>query len=395
MWRYSGKEEGVMKKSLFWMALIVICTVIGMSQAVPVCAEVNMSEGKWETTMEMTMEGMPFKMPPTKSTQCITRENAVPKASEKESNCKIIDQKITGNTVSWKVKCVEKDMTTEGEGEITYSGASYSGAMLTRMTDKSGKIQSVKMKLAGKRVGECSEADKKDKDKYKTQLDQAKTAQHGLEEKTRRAEELAKLTVPDAGPGACLLSNPAGCEAQFGKLNLQEGQWEMSEEGTSTVKESASPKVTKGKSSRKESSKPFYAPASLSTSTKCLSDKEALSYTQEQGCVKENKRSSDRVTWSAQCTYSGTTTEEKGAITYSGTSYDGVKIRKMSTQGGETTTITKLSGRRTGDGNCIRAAVQRDSTSKKRGQSQEQKSVDAEGEKSPNPVKTFKKLFGL
>ena len=28
-------------------------------------AGVNMQEGNWETTVEMTMEGLPFPMPPT------------------------------------------------------------------------------------------------------------------------------------------------------------------------------------------------------------------------------------------------------------------------------------------------------------------------------------------
>ena len=77
---------------------------------------VDMSEGKWEHTVELQMDGMP-NMPFT-TTQCMTKENLGPC----ERNCTIDEEKVTGNKIMWKKKCIEKDSVTESEGEITYDG---------------------------------------------------------------------------------------------------------------------------------------------------------------------------------------------------------------------------------------------------------------------------------
>jgi len=43
---------------------------------------------------------------------------------------------VSGNKVTWQTVCTDKDGTTEGEGEITYSGNSYQGTMHARMISK-------------------------------------------------------------------------------------------------------------------------------------------------------------------------------------------------------------------------------------------------------------------
>lgn len=124
-----------------------------------VYAAMNMQEGEWETTMEikMDMPGVPFQMPPMtfKDTQCLTKEDFVPKTAKKDENCKVLDQKITGNKVAWKVKCVMEGVTTIGEGEITYSGNSYNGILKTKTTDSTGQTTASTSKLAGRRLGDC------------------------------------------------------------------------------------------------------------------------------------------------------------------------------------------------------------------------------------------------
>jgi hypothetical protein len=88
-----------------------------------VYAAVNMQEGEWETTMEvkMDMPGMPYPMQPMsfKTSNCLTKEDLVPHTAQKDQNCKVLEQKVKGDKVSWKVKCVEKDATSIGDGEIT------------------------------------------------------------------------------------------------------------------------------------------------------------------------------------------------------------------------------------------------------------------------------------
>jgi hypothetical protein len=143
-----------------WKGLIAAFAAVVLS-IIPVAsfAEVNMQEGNWETTMESKMEGMPYPMPPviSKVTQCITKKDPVPKTANKEQTCDIKDQKDSGNKVSWKMVCVDKDGTMEGQGEITYAGNSYQGTVKTRMTSKERPKEAMTstMKMKGRRLGAC------------------------------------------------------------------------------------------------------------------------------------------------------------------------------------------------------------------------------------------------
>ncbi|MDA8079784.1 MAG: DUF3617 family protein [Nitrospiraceae bacterium] len=123
-------------------------------------AEPNMQDGKWEITMQMEMEGMPQMkggIPPMKHTQCLTQKEMVPQQKEKNDDCKMISQKIEGNTVTWVAKCKHKDgMTSESTGKITYSGSKFDGVMNVTMNDpKRGGTTKVMQKMSGKRIGDC------------------------------------------------------------------------------------------------------------------------------------------------------------------------------------------------------------------------------------------------
>jgi hypothetical protein len=379
-----------MRNRWLMVLLYLLPALLVLAPASPSEAQVNMRDGKWEITSEMSMEGMPFQMPPTKTTQCITKENLVPQSGERKDSCKVLSQSIVGNKVTWKVRCVEKDVTTEGEGEITYTGNSYKGAMTARMTDKSGKTETVKMKLSGLRVGECTEADKKEPARMQAMAEQSKAGQQEYEAGLKKGEDLAKsVVIPEEGPGACLLTDNS-CLSRFGQLNLQEGEWEMVEEMTSTVKQPAGPAKPK---TVKAGAKDFYTPVTTEASKKCLTEQTAQSYTAEQGCVKEEKRSGDRITWKHRCTSQGVTIEEKGGINYNGNRYDGAKIRKTISAGGETIQTTKLTGRRLGDGMCV---ARRDGTSRRQMTTGEETGRMAGPEKViEKPVKALKKLFGF
>ncbi len=387
-----------MKKVRFW-TLFFGAAILTTGIACPVLSQaVNMNEGRWEISTEMVMEGVPFQMPPTRSTQCMTKDNVVPKSSEKSDNCKVLSHSVVGNKVTWKVRCVEKDATSEGEGEIVYSGSSYKGTMSAKMTDSSGKTQAVKMKLAGKRIGDCSDTDRKDREQTRAQPEQVRAGLQDYDAKLRRAQELSKLTVPEEGAGACPITDVA-CERKFGRLNVQEGQWALVEEATTVTKEAVpsksaqTKKAAKGKANAQEAPKTVYTPAEKQESVKCLSDKEAtLPDPQEQSCLTEKKRSGDRVTWLNKCSYGDTRIEEQGGITYSGDHYDGVRIRKVSAPTGDSTIIAKLSGQRVGDGNCI--GPERENIPEKKAKGGSQPS-ESEGIIDKSPVKTLKKIFGF
>ena len=140
-------------------AYVIIGTVIwvGSFFFLAPASAIDMKEGKWEHTIELKMEGMPGMpaMPPFTTTQCMTKKDLVPQTSEKEANCKVLEQKITGNKVVWKAKCIEKDSVIESEGDITYSGTAYSGTQKTKITEKSGQVMNSTAKMKGRRIGDC------------------------------------------------------------------------------------------------------------------------------------------------------------------------------------------------------------------------------------------------
>jgi len=86
--------------------------------------------------------------------KCLTREDPVPK-TEKDKDCKIVKQKVTGNKVSWRMECKK----AEGEGEILYSGTTYNGFFKMKTVEE-GQTMTMNMKLAGKYLGPCPKSKK-------------------------------------------------------------------------------------------------------------------------------------------------------------------------------------------------------------------------------------------
>jgi hypothetical protein len=146
-----------MDRGKAWIVVSSLLILLGLWATGLARADLDMKEGKWETTSEAVMEGMPYQMPAQKTTHCVTKKDMVPMRSEDKERCKIISQNIKGNTITYKMRCTDKDGTAEIEGESTYAdnGASYKGNSSMKVTDKKGKTTNMKMKVAGRRIGEC------------------------------------------------------------------------------------------------------------------------------------------------------------------------------------------------------------------------------------------------
>jgi len=109
---------------------------------VTVVAQGPRRDGNWEVTMTMDMPGMPqgMNMPPFKTTQCITPEEAkdpnktIPQrpagrgGASNPNDCKVSDYKEEGNRITWSMKC-EGAQPMSGTGEFVYAGDSYTGTM--------------------------------------------------------------------------------------------------------------------------------------------------------------------------------------------------------------------------------------------------------------------------
>jgi hypothetical protein len=146
-----------MDRGKAWIGVSSFLILSGLWAAGLARADLDMKEGKWETTSEAVTEGMPYQMPTQKTAHCVTRKDMIPMSSEDKERCKIISQNIRGNTITYKMRCTDKDGTAEIEGESTYAdnGNSYRGTSSMKVTDRKGKTTNMKMKVAGRRIGEC------------------------------------------------------------------------------------------------------------------------------------------------------------------------------------------------------------------------------------------------
>ena len=138
--------------------LAVVLTLLGVS-AVALIAQGGIRPGRWETSMQMEMAGSPVQMPPMKTTRCVTPAEAKDPSSLQsgppggrggKSDCKVSDQKMSGNTISWKIACSSPDAMT-GTGEMTFADDSYTGTMKMNMAQGA-----MSMKMEGKRLGDCT-----------------------------------------------------------------------------------------------------------------------------------------------------------------------------------------------------------------------------------------------
>ena len=104
----------------------------------------------WETTSQMVMEGLPFKMPANTVKVCTFKEwKEPPSSSDKSRNCKNLNMRTTGSKVTWDVQCTGPTMT--GTGELVREGTdAYTGALM--LTSAEGKMT---IQLKGKKVGGC------------------------------------------------------------------------------------------------------------------------------------------------------------------------------------------------------------------------------------------------
>jgi hypothetical protein len=135
------------------MLKYVICTVLAglfMAAAAGAGSEPDFKDGQWEITVKTEMVGMPMQMPPLTYTQCMTKSDPVPQSSQPDQQCRVVDMKTQGNTVSWAIKCDDSGSPITGEGKITYEKDRMNGSM--KMTAEGMEMVS---HFKGRYIGAC------------------------------------------------------------------------------------------------------------------------------------------------------------------------------------------------------------------------------------------------
>lgn len=164
---------------------------IAMIVAAHCCAATSvLAEGPdelWEVTMKMEMPGMPA-MPAHTSQVCKTRGDRDPSktgARDRDSDCKLVDSRQTGNRTTWKMVCTKPNAMTI-LGDVTYSGDSYQGTM--KMT---GGEMDMTQNISGKKVGSCTYEDPS----KKVDAMQAQTKATIAKECDKQIEDLRPMMV--------------------------------------------------------------------------------------------------------------------------------------------------------------------------------------------------------
>jgi hypothetical protein len=123
---------------------------------VPAGAEgLSIRPGLWETTTTIESAFMPA-MPPRRSTECVrAADYDLDRMLSGQGDCRIIDQVVTGDTVTWQMTCAtEGGPVASGDGELTSQGDRVEGRMTLRM-EFQGKHMDTKTSWTGKRLGDC------------------------------------------------------------------------------------------------------------------------------------------------------------------------------------------------------------------------------------------------
>ncbi len=132
---------------------ILISLVFCAFTLFPYCSKAsgpNIKEGEWKITVKTEYKGeVMIQIPERTYTQCITKENLIPKKYSKAQNCKIIKNEIKGNRVSWIVKCKTSGGPVISKGTVTYTYKTFKGII---KIDHMGReiIQYIKGKWIGK-----------------------------------------------------------------------------------------------------------------------------------------------------------------------------------------------------------------------------------------------------
>lgn len=133
--------------------------ILAASCCVATAAHAQGPDELWEITNKMEMAGMP-SMPARTDKVCKPKGDRDPsKLGEKDKNsdCRMVDSKQSGNRSTWKIVCTRPEPMT-GTGDMTHTGDKFDGTI--KMTGKmDGESFTMTQVLSGRKVGSCKYED--------------------------------------------------------------------------------------------------------------------------------------------------------------------------------------------------------------------------------------------
>jgi Protein of unknown function (DUF3617) len=139
-------------------AAVAVIVIAGWSASLQAAAP-NFKEGEWGVRYRMEVVGAPFPMPPitANKSMCLDGKNYVPDTTQEGQDCKVSDTRVTGDTVSWTLRCTTREGTIEGQGKITYRGERYDGTMDAKLVSAGNPGMPIHYRytMEGQRLGNC------------------------------------------------------------------------------------------------------------------------------------------------------------------------------------------------------------------------------------------------
>jgi hypothetical protein len=131
-------------------AALALCVGIAVAASAPAAAQGK--DDQWEITSKMEMPGMPMAMPAQVNRICVAKgakdEDYIPR----QGNCRMTDNKRTGNKFTYRMECTGSDAATM-DGEVVFGTGAYEGKMKMTMA---GSSQAMQMTYSGQRTGSCT-----------------------------------------------------------------------------------------------------------------------------------------------------------------------------------------------------------------------------------------------
>ncbi|MBU1237207.1 MAG: DUF3617 domain-containing protein [Gammaproteobacteria bacterium] len=194
-----------------------ICLVVGAAPAWSAG-----SDELWEMSTTMNMPGM--AMPAMKSRTCVAKNgNYRPDKDQDAKNCKMLDYKVSGNTVKWKMQCTGKDAMS-GTGEMTKTADTMKGVF--KMSSEGMEMTQV---MSGRRVGTCDAGE----ERAKTDKMVADIKAQGDDATRKMCEGSVKRDADNGGlggdpgiyqaKGLCPTYKPQLCEQARARVNTYAG----------------------------------------------------------------------------------------------------------------------------------------------------------------------------
>ncbi|MFK7794033.1 MAG: DUF3617 domain-containing protein [Gammaproteobacteria bacterium] len=116
---------------------------------------VSIEPGLWEVSTTMTSPMFPQPRVQTQQ-ECMQESQISPEtlAPSENGECTIVDTNISGDTLSWSMRCSTPGGVMKGQGSFESKGDSGSGNMQMNM-DIEGQSFSMELVWKGRRVGSC------------------------------------------------------------------------------------------------------------------------------------------------------------------------------------------------------------------------------------------------